>query len=223
MAVRRQAHEWRNIMPVGQTVSLNNHPVLVPNQVQTIALSANIPIDIFIGGIGNNLDIPGELKAFQYIVLDAIAVSPPTLQAQIYVNTSRYFENPDGTVSKGISGNLVPFPNGRNGILNYDYVNGLNPPLYIAPLQTWGVEVTPLNDIPSYTGNDVTDENIAFCFVKYLLIDGVDALVAKALIDAGWEITTENIQKYKEILVKNHILAGTSELPQSISDRKRRV
>lgn len=223
MAVRRQAHEWRNIMPVGQTVSLNNHPVLVPNQVQTIALSANIPIDIFIGGIGNNLDIPGELKAFQYIVLDAIAVSPPTLQAQIYVNTSRYFENPDGTVSKGISGNLVPFPNGRNGILNYDYVNGLNPPLYIAPLQTWGVEVTPLTDIPSYTGNDVTDENIAFCFVKYLLIDGVDALVAKALIDAGWEITTENIQKYKEILVKNHILAGTSELPQSISDRKRRV
>ena len=28
MAVRRQAYEWRNVMPVGQKVSLNNHPVL---------------------------------------------------------------------------------------------------------------------------------------------------------------------------------------------------
>jgi len=223
MAVRRQAYEWRNVMPVGQKVSLNNHPVLKPNQVHTIALSKDIPIDIFVGNIGNTLDIPAELKAFQYIVLDAVAVSHPTIHVQIYVNTTRYFENPDGTVSKGISGNIVPFPNGRNGILNYDYKNGLNPSLYIAPMQTWGIEITPLEDIPEYTGNDVTDSNIAFCFVKYLLIDGVDALVAKALIDAGWELSVENIQKYKEIVLKNHILAATSELPDTISRRKRRV
>jgi hypothetical protein len=90
-------------------------------------------------------------------------------------------------------------------------------------LQVWGVEVTPLEDIPEYTGADVTDANIAFCYVKYLLIDGVDALVAKALIDAGWELSVHNIQKYKEIVAKNHIFAGTAELPDSISERKRRV
>ena len=223
MAVRRQAFEWRNVMPIGETVILNDHPVLVPNNVHTVPLRAGIPYDIFVGNVGNTLDIPGELKAFQYIVLDAVAVSPPTLQAQIYVNTTRYFQNPDRSVSQGISGNIVPFPNGKGGIINYDYQEGLQPALYISPLQTWGVEVTPLVDIPDYTGADVTDENIAFCFVKYLLIDGVDALVAKALIDAGWELSVQNIRKYKEIVVKNHILAGTAALPKSISERKRRV
>ena len=223
MAVRRQAFEWRNVMPIGETVILNNHPVLVPNQVHTVPLRAGIPYDIFVGNVGNTLDVPGELKAFQYIVLDAVAVSPPTLQAQIYVNTTRYFQNPDRTVSQGISGNIVPYPNGKGGIINYDYQEGLQPALYISPLQVWGVEVTPLEDIPEYTGADVTDANIAFCYVKYLLIDGVDALVAKALIDAGWELSVENIQKYKEIVAKNHIFAGTAELPDSISERKRRV
>jgi len=223
MAVRRQAFEWRNVMPIGETVILNNHPVLVPNQVHTVPLRAGIPYDIFVGNVGNTLDVPGELKAFQYIVLDAVAVSPPTLQAQIYVNTTRYFQNPDRTVSQGISGNIVPYPNGKGGIINYDYREGLQPALYISPLQVWGVEVTPLEDIPEYTGADVTDANIAFCYVKYLLIDGVDALVAKALIDAGWELSVENIQKYKEIVAKNHIFAGTAELPDSISERKRRV
>jgi hypothetical protein len=223
MAVRRQAFEWRNVMPIGKTVNLNSHPVLVPNNVHTVPLSAGIPYDIFVGNVGNTLDVPGELKAFQYIVLDAVAVSPPTLQAQIYVNTTRYFQNPDRSVSQGISGNIVPFPNGKGGIINYDYQEGLQPALYISPNQVWGVEVTPLEDIPEYTGVDVTDENIAFCFVKYLLIDGVDALVAKALIDAGWELSVQNIQKYKEIVVKNHIHAGTAALPKSISERKRRV
>ncbi len=223
MAVRRQAFEWRNVMPTGETVILNNHPVLVPNQVHTVPLRAGIPYDIFVGNVGNTLDVPGELKAFQYIVLDAVAVSPPTLQAQIYVNTTRYFQNPDRTVSQGISGNIVPYPNGKGGIINYDYQEGLQPALYISPLQVWGIEVTPLEDIPEYTGADVTDANIAFCYVKYLLIDGVDALVAKALIDAGWELSVHNIQKYKEIVLKNHIFAGTAELSDNISKRKRRV
>jgi len=36
-------------------------------------------------------------------------------------------------------------------------------------------------------------------------------------------LSVENIQKYKEIVLKNHILAATSELPDTISRRKRRV
>ena len=223
MAIRRQAHEWRNIMPIGETVILNSHPVLVPQDVHTIFMPAGIPVDIFIGNVGNTLDIPAELKAFQYIVLDAIAVWPQHLSAQIYVNTTRYFQNPDGSVSEGISGKVVPFPNGQDGILNYDYLEGLNPPLYISPGQTWGVEVTPITDIIGVQGALLTDSAIAFCYVKYLLIDGVDALIAKALIDACWPLTVENIQKYKEIVAKNHILAGTAELPNSIKDRERSV
>ena len=183
-------------MPTGDTVVLNKNPILKPNDVHTIALPTNIPIDIFIGGKGNNLDIPAELSATQYIVIDAIAVWPQTLAAQIYVNTTYYFENPDRTVSEGITGNIVPFP------------NGLNPPVNIAPGQTWGIEVTPLLDIPEYTGSNATDVNTAFCFVKYLLIDGADALVAKQLISAGWDLTVENIQRFKQDLVKHNLFAG---------------
>ena len=82
--------------------------------------------------------------------------------------------------------------------------------------------MTPLEAIPEYTGNDVTDENIAFCFVKYLLIDGADALVAKKLIDIGWELTPENIQRYKEDIVRFHIRAGLSEMDE-LEGRERRV
>lgn len=206
--MRRQVYEWRNIMPTGETVSLNKNPILKPNDVHTIALPANIPVDVFIGGVGNNIDIPAELTATQFIVIDAIAVWPKTLAAQIYVNTTRYFENPDGTVSEGITGKLVPFPNGHDGVYNFDYEEGLCPPVYVASGQTWGIEVTPLEAIPEYTGSNATDLNTAFCFVKYLLIDGADALVAKQLISAGWELTVENIQRYKQDLVKHNLYAG---------------
>lgn len=222
MAIRRQVYEWRNILPTGQTVSLNKHPVLKPNSVHTVALPSNRAIDIFIGGVGNNIDIPAELKATQFVVIDAIAVWPQNLAAQIYVNTTRYFQDPDNKATEGITGNIVPFPNGNGGIYNHDYKNGLNPPLYILPNQTWGIEVTPLTDIPEYTGNDVTDSNIAFCFVKYLLIDGVDAIVAKKLLDIGWELTAENIQRYKEDIIRFNLRAGLSEL-EGLEGLERRV
>jgi len=222
LALRRQVYEWRNILPTGQTVSLNKHPILKPNSVHTIALPANRPIDIFIGGVGNNIDIPAELKATQFIVIDAIAVWPQSLAAQIYVNTTKYFQFPDNDTSEGITGNIVPFPNGNGGILNLDYQEGLNPPLYIIPNQTWGIEVTPLKDIPAYTGDDVTDSNIAFCFVKYLLIDGADAIVAKKLLDIGWDITAENITRYKEDIIRFNLRAGLSEL-EGLEGLERRV
>ena len=212
--MRRQVFEWRNIMPVGETVILNKYPILKPNDVHTAALLANIPIDIFIGGVGNNLDIPGELKAYQFVVIDAIAVWPQTLAAQVYVNTTRHFQDPDGTVTMGLSGNIVPFPNGHNGVFNYDYREGLTPSIYIAPGQIWGVEVTPTTDIPAYTGANVTDDNVAFCFIKYLLIDGADALVARKLIAAGWELTIANIRRYKQDLVKHQLYAGLSEMDE---------
>ncbi len=209
-------------MPTGEDNILNGFPILKPNNVHTIALNADIPIDIFIGGVGNNIDIPAQLKATQYIVIDAIAVWPQNLAAQIYVNTSRYFQDPDGNPTEGITGNIVPFPNGNAGIINYDFKNGLKPPVYVMPNQVWGVEVTPLQTISEKTGADVTDVNTAFCFVKYLLIDGADALVAKKLIEIGWELTVENIQRYKQDLVRFNLLAGMAEMDE-LEDLERRV
>jgi hypothetical protein len=220
--MRRQVYEWRNIMPTGEDNILNSYPILKPNNVHTIALKQGVAIDIFIGGVGNNIDIPAALKATQYIVIDAIAVWPQNLAAQIYVNTSRYFQDPDRNPTEGITGNVVPFPNGNSGIINYDFKNGLKPPVYVIPNQTWGIEVTPLADITEKTGADVTDANIAFCFVKYLLIDGADALVAKKLMEFGWDITAENIQRYKQDLVRFNMIAGMAEMDE-LDGLERRV
>ena len=233
MSLRRQCYEWRNISawqnPIGSTVSLNSYPICSVGQINVVGFPANKPVDIFIGGIGNNIDIPGQLKAYQYIVIDAVAVYPPTLHAQIYVGTTRYFQDPDGVPSRmgGIGGYAVPFPNGalygtEGKLLNTDYQEGLQPAIIIAPGQVWGVEVTSKETVPSFPTN-ATDQDIRRCFVKYLLIDGADSIVAKRLLEAGWPLSVENIWKYKQDILKTHLIAGLAPLPKEISEAKRKV
>ncbi len=240
MSLRRQCYEWRNIVQnAGDTVFLNGYPINWVGSRPTAALRANQPVDIFVGGIGNNIDIPGQLKAYQYIVIDAVAVYPPTLHAQIYVNTTKYFQDPDGVPSRsgGISGFAVPFPNGalyapqgigptlpQDDLLNYDYQEGLKPPIIVAPGQNWGVEVTSSVAIPADAGTGATrDTEVQRCFVKYLLIDGSDSIVAKRLTEAGWPLTVENIWKYKQDILKTHLYAGLAPLPEEVSSAKRKV
>jgi hypothetical protein len=224
MSLRRQVYEWRNLVQnVGDSVFLNGYPISWVGSCVTAAMSANQPVDIFIGGIGNNLDMPGRLKAHQYVVLDAIALWPQTLSAQLYVNTTKYFQDPDGVPSRtgGIPANIVPFPNGQNGVINYDYQDGLEPSLYILPGQNWGVQVTSsVNVVASYTA---TETQIQKCFIKYLLIDGADSLVAQHLIKSGWALTVENIWKFKQDIIKHHLYAGMAELPEEVTKGKRKV
>ena len=110
MSLRRQVYEWRNIVQnVGDSNFLNGYPISSVGSCITAAMPINKPVDIFIGGIGNNLDMPGRLKAYQYVVIDAVALWPQTLSAQLYVNTTKYFQDPDGVPSRtgGIPANLV--------------------------------------------------------------------------------------------------------------------
>jgi len=233
MSLRRQCYEWRNISDGVKTSFLNGYPVNSVGDVNTTGFLANQPVDIFIGDVGNNIDIPGQLKAFQYVVLDSIAVFPPTLHAQIYVGTTKYFQDPDNVPSRsgGISGFIVPFPNGARwvdsaggvtNIVNTDYTDGLKPAVIIAPGQVWGVQVTSSFDIASVT-NTATEQQIQKCFVKYLLIDGGDAIVARRLLDAGWPLTVENIWKYKQDILKTHLYAGLAPLPTEVVKAKRKV
>jgi len=240
MSLRRQCYEWRNLVQsAGDTVFLNGYPINWMGSWPTAALPANKPVDIFIGGIGNNIDMPGQLKAYQYVVIDAVAVYPPTLHAQIYVNTTRYFQDPDCVPSRsgGLSGFAIPFPNGAewtpsgaptlpyDELLNYDYQDGLKPPIIVAPGQNWGVEVTSSIAISADAGTSFvpTDREIQRCFVKYLLIDGADSIVAKRLTEAGWPLTVENIWKYKQDILKTHLYAGLAPLPEEVSSAKRKV
>ena len=233
MSLRRQCYEWRNIVEsAGDRVFLNGYPINWTGNVDTIGFSANQPVDIFVGDIGNNIDIPGQLKAYQYIVLDAVAVYPPELHAQIYVRTTKYFQDPDNVPSRvgGISGLSVPFPNGAGytvgasivNVMNYDYKDGLKPAIIIEPGQTWGVEVTSSVDVPSIVGT-ATERQINKCFIKYLLIDGADAIVARRLLDAGWPLTVENLWRYKQDIVRTHLYAGLAPLPDKIEEARRKV
>jgi hypothetical protein len=77
-------------------------------------------------------------------------------------------------------------------------------------------------DVPSIT-NTATERQINKCFVKYLLIDGADAIVARRLLDAGWPLTVENVWKYKQDIVRTHLYAGLAPLPKAITEAKRKV
>ena len=157
------------------------------------------------------------------MLIDAVALWPQTLSAQLYVNTTKYFQDPDGVPSRtgGIPANVVPFPNGQNGIINYDYQDGLKPSLYILPGQNWGVQVTSSVNIAASAV--ATETQIQKCFIKYLLIDGADSLVAQHLVRSGWALTVKNIWKFKQDIIKSHLYAGMAELPEEITKGTRKV
>ena len=262
MSIRRQCYEWRNVGESNHfqitppAVAIDNCDDVVLNRYPISAISydvggasekifwkivpiaSNQVVDIFNGDIGNNLDIPGQLKAYQFIVLDGIAVYPESFNAQIIVNTTRYFQDPDGVPSRlgGISGRVVPFPIGalsstvpiERSVQLLNSIKELQPPLIIRPGERWAVEVknNGNNSFPNGTADEIKrggDRMVARCYIKYLLIDGADSIVAQRLIDAGWPLTVENLWRYKQDLIKSHLYASMAELPESIQNARRKV
>jgi len=55
------------------------------------------------------------------------------------------------------------------------------------------------------------DKDIARAFVKYLLIDGADFLVAKKMMDIGLPVTEEGIQRFKQDLTRWQVRADVHE------------
>ncbi len=164
MSLRRQAYEWRNLSDGGTTSFLNGYPVLWTNNANTVGFSANQPVDVFIGDIGNNIDIPGQLKAFQYIVLDAVAVFPPTLHAQIYVGTSRYFQDPDNVPSNQVDISwLANNLNAGGSILMFPS------PILVLFQQPLGVTVTT-NSVITGVASDANNRTVVIDLIGELAI-----------------------------------------------------
>ena len=92
MSIRRQAYEWRNIVP-GSTAVVSNsgHPVLNYNVAtgnvdgRVIQIPDLVPYDIMVGGIGNNLEEPAMLRAHQLIVVDHMGSYPFSAQVLTFV------------------------------------------------------------------------------------------------------------------------------------------
>ena len=194
MAMRSQIYEWANF---GTSVRRSAGAT-----AQTV--TANQALDIFIGGVGNNITKPAETTATQFVVIEDISASPHNGgSAQVRINTTDYFQNPDVTVMNGIPGRASPYPVGApttaGGSDNTLSSFNLYPDVYVLPGQTWSVLYTPQSTVFGFGG--ATTTGVA-CFVKYTLYDGPDALIANKLLELGVTVNPNNVDWYKRTLIE---------------------
>tara|TARA_R110001606_G_scaffold116710_1_gene245881 strand:+ start:1190 stop:1813 length:624 start_codon:yes stop_codon:yes gene_type:complete len=195
MAMRSQIYEWANF---GTSVRRSANAT-----AQTV--TANQALDIFIGGVGNNITKPAETTATQFVVIEDISASPHNGgSAQVRINTTDYFQNPDVTVMSGIPGRASPYPVGApttaGGSDNTLSSFNLYPDVYVLPGQTWSVLYTPTTTVIGDDGSGATC-GVA-CFVKYTLYDGPDALIANKLLELGVTVNPNNVDWYKRTLIE---------------------
>lgn len=282
MAIRRQAYEWRNVCPIGQKYVIG-HPVLDPvpstltgnfepttgsdkvpstgvtdSQIVSPVIAGGHPTPVFTGMHGNNLKTSAHVLAIQMVIIDSLSCWPPEANVNVFVNDTYYFEAPDYSAINGLSGFTVPFPepNYPQYFTVESFKDGIDPPIYIFPGDTWGVYVTfpektnvgslvwgtgtsqptglsnagafPAGQ-PQYwyqptwaTGNPTptfnnearrpeADYELARVFVKYLLIDGADFLIAKKMIDIGLPVTARSIVKFRQDLIRWQLTSDVVE------------
>ena len=71
-----------------------------------------------------------------------------------------------------------------------------------------------------------TDDDIARAYVRYLLIDGPDQLIATRLLEQNIPISPENIQWYKQNLIRNRLRADLGiedALEERLAGKERRL
>ena len=205
MAMRSQVYEWDG-----------NRSATNPMDANDIGKS----ISIFIGGIGNNITMPASTTATQFVVIEEIACTPtyfgarvaatstittvrglsaattqsyfgPLAYAQIVINTTEYFQDPDNVANNGVPGAASPYPRS----VNFQPAFSLHPTVYVLPGQTFDVRYTSFSD-----GNGYGD-GANQCFVKYTLYDGPDSLIRNKLLEMGITVNPGNVDWYKRSLL----------------------
>lgn len=218
MAVRTQSYEWLN---VGSQVG---HCSTASEWATTQALSPNTTYDIFTGSVGNSITMPPSTKSTQFVVLENLSVSPINgARLQVKVNTTAYFENPDGTSDDGsqqmagISGISAPYPCGNQpipvisgGIQTDNYATtlpayDLYPSIYILPGQKWtidfSVETSVVAGVQTASDSPSAKSATIGAFVQYTLFDGPDALLANKILEMGIPVTRDNINWMKRKII----------------------
>ena len=202
MAMRSQVYEWANFATNAVAATSGSN---IRRQAGSIAqtVTAERALDIFIGGVGNNITKPAETTATQFVVIEDVALTPMsgTLKgghAQIRINTTDYFQNPDVTDQTGIPGDASPYPRGiSDGTNNLLKSFDLYPDVYVLPGQVWDVLFTAQNALSTQTTTDVVA-----AFIKYTLYDGPDALIANKLLELGITVNPANVDWYKRTLIE---------------------
>lgn len=225
MAITIQNYEWRltgesNIYGIPVFASAANYP------------EAGVDYSIFVGPYGNRIEIPPFVSEDQFVVIEKFGSTAGVLAAptwvnfggvgaelksfapngflQIVINTTGYYQDPQHTWQKGISGDAAPYPYGLNDVPP-SYV--LEPPIYVLPEQTWDLRYTMMNDLRQFItdyndnfGNDMQisyETVLAACHVQYHLFDGPDSLICHQLLELGIPITVENAEWYRKMLLQS--------------------
>ena len=217
MAVQTQIYEWMNLAadgPDGRGFEINRSINARP-----VSIQPNSPVDIFTGGIGNNISTQPKVKANEFIVIENLLCCPFQDGAvQVRINSTEYFQNPDyspmignGNLN-GIPGMAIPYPcgssTGRVPLLDDSIqpsLDSINPSIYILPGQTWSVLYTTRQGITGLNNpsNDGTSVGVV---VQYTLYSGTDSLIALKLLDMGLPVTPNNADWLKRKILKGVLL-----------------
>lgn len=181
MAMRSQLYEW----------------------IANATFTPDTQSSIFIGETGNNISKPAETTATQFVVIEQVASTGTTpgnysaaaatgiqMYAQIRINTTDYFLDPDNKPNDGIPGAASPYP--RTLTLQPSFT--LYPDVYVLPGQVFDILATNRS---LSNGNSPQMR----CFVKYTLYDGPDALIANKLLELGISVSPANVDWYKRSLI----------------------
>jgi len=171
-----------------------------------VSLDALREYDIFNGNFGLRLNKPAQLLGNEFMVINKIACTPfAGCHVQILLEGTKYFLNPDRQLfgSYGISGLASPYPIGASSTCNgTDEVLPsftLDPPVYILPGQQFSAIFTSLDGV---SGVDAGGSTAVGAIIHYTLFDGIDAMIARKVMEMGLAVNSKNCDWYKRTILK---------------------
>jgi hypothetical protein len=170
-----------------ETISQNLRKLPQHNSWSLSRLHQQVQAHRFIATTGTN---PGGAAANSYS--STAANDGAQMYAQVRINTTDYFLDPDNKPNDGIPGASSPYPR----LLTMQPSFNLYPDVYVLPGQVWDVLVTQRG-----LSTAVTDMTLQ-AFVKYTLYDGPDALIANKLLELGISVSPANVDWYKRSLIQ---------------------
>jgi len=204
MPIRRTVFEWANL--TSDSTGAIKWTTNQSTAIYPVSLSAKQAYNIFNGNFGIRINTPAEIRPNEFLVIDKIACSPYLGgHVQIVLDGTNYFINPDGQLwgSYGISGLASPYPIGASSTCDgVDEVlpsMELDPPIYVLPGQLWSAFYTTLDGV---TGIDDGGNTAVAAMISYVLYDGIDAMIARKVMDMGLQVSAENIEWYKRVILK---------------------
>jgi len=152
-----------------------------PQIYESTTTGTNTTIDMMNTALGQ----PQKTKATEFIVINGIGTSPDEAfdsYLNVKINSTEYFILPDGGQSFGVPGRAAPYPKSNNFYESFF----LDPDVYVLPGQNW--------EIRWRVGAGAGTKR---AYVKYILYDGSDAVIANKLLGMGIAVKPENVDWFK--------------------------